>query len=262
MKNVAVLVDYTEECKIALQQTRVIEELSGAEIHAVHVVSGSITPEEHAKLKQFSQDVLGARIDVETHLAEGGLIDSLSTALQVIHPDLVVVCTHGIHGVLQKLFGARILKLVQSVELPFLVVSGATEVSEEGFEKILFPATPSPNALKMVEQTASLASEMDSEVVFYEIDRYLGDSEEAIAANFELAKKHFKERGVKWSQIKEKSHGASIGFAKQTLEFANDHGIQVIAMLSEISDYGTIMLKADKEAILTNDFGISVFSCA
>jgi nucleotide-binding universal stress UspA family protein len=261
MKNVVVLIDYTEECKVALQQTRVIEELSGAQIHAMHVVSKDITPEEHAKLKKFAEDVLGERTDVETHLADGDLIDSLATALQVINPDLVVLCTHGIHGIVQRLFGARILKLVQSVDLPFLVVHGNAEIAEEGFSKILFPATPSPNAIKKIEQTASLAAEMDSEVVFYEIDRYLGDSADAIAANFEMAKKHFKERGIKWSQIKEQSHGASIGFAKQTLEFANDHGIEVIAMLSEVADHGMVMLKADKEAILTNDLGISVLAC-
>ena len=261
MKKIAVLVDYTEGCRKALNQTRVLAELAGSHVHVVNVTSNTIDESEHAKLAAYATEELGLSLPVETHLADGRLMSALKTMLEDIDPDLIVLCTHGVQGIVQHLFGARILSLVHSLDKPFLVVHENSDILEEGFAKILFPATHSSRAGVLIQQVMSIAAECDSEVVFYEIDKYVGDAQDEIQKNFDAAKKAFKAKGIRYSAVKEEPGNHSMGFARQTLDYAAKNRIGLIATLSEVADTGFLMMKADKELLLTNAQGIPVLAC-
>jgi len=261
MKKIAVLVDYTEGSRKAINQTRILAELAGSHVHAVHVSSEGSTEAEHARLSAFVVEELGASIPMETHIADGRLITALIEQLEELNPDLVVLCTHGVKGVVQHLFGARVLALVQSLDKSFLVVQENSVVQEEGFHKILFPATHSSVASVLIHQVMSLAAECDSEVVFYEIDKYVGDVEGDIQRNFDAAKKIFKAKGIRYSHVREEVNNHSMGYARQTLTFASENGIGLIATPSEVVDNGFLMMKSDKELLLTNSQGIPILAC-
>jgi nucleotide-binding universal stress UspA family protein len=261
MKNIAVLVDYTEGSKKAINQTRILAELAGSRVHALHVASEGSTEAEHARLSAFVVEELGASIPMETHVADGRLMTALTERLEALNPDLIVLCTHGVKGVMQHLFGARVLSLVQSLDKSFLVVQESSAIREEGFAKILFPATHSSVASVLIHQVMNLAAECDSEVVFYEIDKYVGDVEEEIRGNFEAAKKIFKAKGIRFTHVKEEPNNHSMGFAKQTVAYAVANGIGLIATPSEVVDNGFLMMKSDKEYLLTNEQGIPILAC-
>ena len=261
MKNIAVLVDYTEGCKKALNQARILAELAGSQIHAVHVTTNSIDDAEHARLGAFATEEIGTSISLHTHLYDGGLMTALTEGLNSLNPDLIVLCTHGVKGLVQHLFGARVLALVQSVDKSFLVVQENSEVDERGFDKILFPATHSSVASVLIHEVMAIAAECDSEVVFYEIDKYVGDVEREIKANFEAAKKIFKAKGIRYTHVKEEPSNHSMGFARQTLDYAEKNKINLIATPSEVVDNGFLMMKSDKELLLTNAKGIPILAC-
>jgi nucleotide-binding universal stress UspA family protein len=261
MKNIVVLVDYTDGCRKALNQTRILAELAGSNIHVLNVTSNDITEAEHAKLAAFATEELGISLPVNTHLADGRLMTALKTSLETINPDLIVLCTHGVKGITQHLFGSRILSLVQSLDKSFLVVQENSVIAEEGFGRILFPATHSSIASVLIDQVMNLAAECDSEVVFYEIDKYVGDVEKEIRENFDAAKKIFKAKGIRFSHVKEEPNNHSMGFARQTLDYAVKNGIGLIATPSEVVDNGFLMLKSDKELLLTNEQGIPILAC-
>jgi nucleotide-binding universal stress UspA family protein len=261
MKNIVVLVDYTDGCRKALNQTRILAELAGSNIHVLNVTSNDINEAEHAKLAAFATEELGISLPVNTHLADGRLMTALKTSLETINPDLIVLCTHGVKGITQHLFGSRILSLVQSLDKSFLVVQENSVIAEEGFGRILFPATHSNIASLLIDQVMNLAAECDSEVVFYEIDKYVGDVEKEIRENFDAAKKIFKGKGIRFSHVKEEPNNHSMGFARQTLDYAVKNGIGLIATPSEVVDNGFLMLKSDKELLLTNEQGIPILAC-
>lgn len=261
MKNIVVLIDFTDGCKIALHQCRILAELTGARIHAVHVSKDGTDDVEHLMLSAFVTEEIGSAIPLTTHIFDGRVLKALKEGIAAIHPDLVVLCTHGIQGIVQRLFGANVLKLVQAVPTTFLVVQENTHVDERGFQKILFPATHSPHADLLIQQITSVAAECDSEVVLYEIDKYFSDVEADIKKNFEAAKKAFKAKGVSYSHVKEQPASHSLGFARQTLDYAEANGIGLIATLSEVIDSGFLMMKSDKETLLTNEKGIPVLAC-
>ena len=261
MKNIAVLIDFSEGCKKALHQSRVIAELTGANIHALNVTSDPITEEEHMMLAAYVTEVIGTSIPLKTHLLDGRLLHALVGGLEEIKPDLVVLCTHGVQGIMQKLFGAHVLKLVQSISTTFVVVHENSDVDERGFARILFPATHSANAQLLIERVMTVAAECDSEVVFYEIDKYTGGAEGEIQKNFDLAKKAMKAKGVRFTHVKEPPANHSLGYTRQILDFAAANGIGLIAALSEVSDLGFLMMKSDKEKLLTNEQGIPILAC-
>ena len=165
MKNIAVLVDYTEGCKKALNQARILAELAGSEVHAIHVTSKDINETENARLMAFATEEVGLSIPVTGHLFDGRLMTSLIEGLKSLNPDLVVMCTHGVKGIVQHLFGARVLALVQAVDNSFLIVHENSEINERGLEKILFPATHSSIASVLIHEVMNMAAECDSEVV-------------------------------------------------------------------------------------------------
>jgi nucleotide-binding universal stress UspA family protein len=261
MKNITVLVDYTEGCRKALNQTRILAELAGPSIHVLNVTLNEVSEAEHARLSAFATEELGFSLPVQTHIADGRLMTALKDSLEEMNSDLIVLCTHGVKGIAQHLFGSRILSLVQSVDKTFLVVQENTDIREEGFGKILFPATHSRVAEVMIRQVLSLAAECDSEVVFYEIDKYVGEAEQEIQQNFDAAKKAFKAKGIRFSQVKEEPNNYSMGFARQTLDYAAKNGISLIATPSEVMDNGFLMMKSDKELLLTNEQGIPILAC-
>jgi nucleotide-binding universal stress UspA family protein len=261
MKNIVVLVDYTDGCRKALNQTRILAELAGSNIHVLNVTSNDINEAEHAKLAAFATEELGISLPVNTRLADGRLMTALKTSLETINPDLIVLCTHGVKGITQHLFGSRILSLLQSLDKSFLVVQENSVIAEEGFGRILFPATHSNIASLLIDQVMNLAAECDSEVVFYEIDKYVGDVEKEIRENFDAAKKIFKAKGIRFSHVKEEPNNHSMGFARQTLDYAVKNGIGLIATPSEVVDNGFLMMKSDKELLLTNEQGIPILAC-
>ena len=82
-----------------------------------------------------------------------------------------------------------------------------------------------------------------------------------IRQNFEAAKKIFKAKGIRYSHVKEEPNNHSMGFARQTLDYAVKNGIGLIATPSEVVDNGFLMLKSDKELLLTNEQGIPILAC-
>jgi nucleotide-binding universal stress UspA family protein len=261
MKNIAVLVDYTDGCKKALNQARILAELAGSHIHAIHVTQNGVDDAEHARLGAFAAEETGLSIPVSTHVFDGKLMTALVEGINTLNPELIILCTHGVKGLLQHLFGARVLALVQSVDKSFLIVQENSEIDERGFSKILFPATHSCIASVLIHEVMEIAAECDSEVVFYEIDKYIGDVEKEIRSNFEAAKKIFKAKGIRFSHVKEEPNNHSMGFARQTLDYALKNGIGLIATPSEVVDNGFLMMKSDKEMLLTNEQGIPILAC-
>jgi hypothetical protein len=80
------------------------------------------------------------------------------------------------------------------------------------------------------------------------------------AEQFDAAKKIFKAKGIRFTHVKEEPNNHSMGFARQTLDYAVKNGIGLIATPSEVVDNGFLMLKSDKELLLTNEQGTPILA--
>lgn len=262
MNKIAVLVDFTDGCKIAIEQALVLARTFGASLHAVYFAPETAdTPVLENELKEFVQSVTGAGTDTTCVIAKGDLMRQAAFVIGHIDPVLVVVGTHGIRGIVQHLFGAHILKLVQAIPYPCIVVQENTKVKPDGFRHILFPAGPHPRYSIKTEQTSMVAAAFDAEVLQYEIDRNRLDHREKVVKNTHEAKAYFEAKNIRHSSILEDSTVISLGYARQTLQYASEHGTDLISVMADIPADDYYFGKTDKENILTNPHGIPVLCC-
>ncbi len=263
MKNIVVLIDYTEGCKLALQQALVIGKRTGAKLVALNIQKeGHANADAFDKLKTFTMSSIGFQESVTALVHEGTIFQTISEVISDLNPDLVVFCTHGMRGLAQNLFGGHALKLAQALPYPCLVVQENTKVNEQGFSKILFASSPFADVHLKSFQTAILAKLFDAEVVIYEIEKYLGGTEEAIQENNKAVAEYFDSQQIRYTKVKEEINLRSLGFALQTIKFATEHKMDLMTMMSNVQVDDMLMMKADKEKLVANEGGVPVLCCS
>ncbi len=147
-----------------------------------------------------------------------------------------------------------------------LKISTALVVQEdsplvESFRKIVLPFGSHDTFRFAVDAVLLFAAIYDVEVHLYSIYKPGFEWPVQMLANIEETIKKFEERGVRMIRIKEEQDGFSQGYARQTLQYAQKNGADILAMMSVASEEYYYMSKSYKEAILLNEFHLPVL-CA
>ncbi len=263
MKKIVVLIDFTEGSKTALKQACLLSSKNGAAISVVNIVD---TPDKSAQAEQalsnFITEHATCKVKTEAVIGVGTLFTAVPSLLKKLEPDLVIICTHGIKGMFQHLFGAHILKLVQTIDYPTIVIQENNKINFSEINKILMPIGPHPDFNIKVRQTASLAKALGAEVVVYEIDRDDFDSgDHLMEKNRNLIRQYFEEHQVPYSKKLDELKIISAGFSRQTLEFASTENISLISLMSTVSKDEVVFGVGDKENFLVNPYGIPILCC-
>jgi hypothetical protein len=260
MKTIAALIDYTEGSKIALRQAVDLAKKTQARVCALHVVTSQ---DKVADAERNLQSFVSAHTatPVETHIGVGGLINAAQSTLKKLTPDLVIICTHGVKGVMQHLFGAQILKLVQGITYPCLVVQENTHIDLSELNSILLPIGPHPDFMVKIIQTASLAKAIGASIIIYEIDRPSGDFEDQLAKNSQMARDYFRDHGVNYSRVVEDVQVISVGYSRQTIEYARNNKINLLSLMASVSKNDILFGSGDKESFLVNEQGVCILTC-
>jgi nucleotide-binding universal stress UspA family protein len=262
MKKIVVLIDLTESAKPALQQAAILAQKTGAEILALHIAGEEESDAVHVnQVESFVKNHIGESLPVQVMIGHGKFLSVIPGYIAQVNPDLVVLCTHGIHGLAQTLFGSDILKLVHHIQFPCLVVQENSVFNPNGIQKILIPASPYPDYMVKVKHAATLAKLFNAEITHYEIDKYVGNSEDTIAENKNLARIYLNSEGVSFRTVMEDNASMSLGYAGQTVQYAKDNGMDAIALTSDTHQEDMAMGKPDKENFLTNALGMPILCC-
>jgi nucleotide-binding universal stress UspA family protein len=261
MKKIAAFIDFTEGCKIALTQAAVIANKIQAQLVVVYIMNEASNANAMQKrMMDFAQELPNMPENMDAIVGHGDLFEGAKQVLRHIDPEFVVVGTHGIKGIKQQLFGAHILKLVQAIPYPCIVVQENTVVNPNGFEHILFPVGSHPNYDIKIAQTSKIAKMFDAEVVQYEIDKSTG-VDEMIKRNSRDSKAFFEENHLKYKFVLEDATVMSVGYSRQTIQYATENKTDLIALMSDVPAKEAFYGKADKENFLTNPAGIPVLCC-
>jgi nucleotide-binding universal stress UspA family protein len=262
MKNIAVLIDFTEGSKVALSQGAALARKTNSKLYGVHIVSSQGKVDAAQKqLAAFMNEHAGAGIPMEMVVGEGSLASATNEVLKKIAPDLVIICTHGVRGMFQHLFGAQILKLVQALPYSCMVIQENNKTDLAGAQKILFPVGPHPEFQVKIKQAAVLSKALHASLVIYEIDRAGGDYENQLAKNLEQAKAYFDEHGVSYTRVLEDVKVISVGYSRQTIDYASTNGIPIICLMAGVSKNEELFGVGDKENFLVNEQGVSIMTC-
>lgn len=262
MKNIAVLIDYTEGSITALKQAEALAQRVNATLHAINIApSPDKVMDSNSDLIQFLKDHSSRWESIKVEIGEGNLFTAIPHVLKKIEPSVVVVCTHGIKGMFQHLFGAHILKLVQSIPFPCIVIQENNQIQIADIKKILFPLGPHPDFKTKINQTIEFAKMMGAEIYLYQIDRPGMINEDYLEQNLHAAKQAFAEHEIVVHKVIDELKVISAGFSRQTMEYASDNQIQLISLMASVSKLDTLYGVGDKENFLVNPKGIPILCC-
>ena len=258
---IAALVDLTDICKKAVEFAGVIAQKSNAQLVLVHVADQSASADTvEAELNNLATYVADG-VQVENHVVKGSFFSLIPTVLQDLEVSMAVVPTHGKVGLMQNLFGANILKLVDTLPIPSIVVQESSTINQGLFKNILFPVGPHSNFNIKIEQTAAFAKFFESKVVIYTVRNDVRGISEKLRENIDAAKKYFTENGVQHEVVSEEPSGFSVGYAKHILSYAQDNSMNAISIMAKISEDNGYLGKTDKENVLLNEQKLPVFCC-
>ena len=113
----------------------------------------------------------------------------------------------------------------------------------------------SVNAVLLIAET------FKPEVHLYSIHKPGFDWPEQMFTNIENATQIFNSENVKMIRVKEDQNVYSLGYAKQTLKYANSVGADLICMMSASSKEYYYFAPSDKETMLLNEYQLPIL-CA
>lgn len=265
MNKTSILVpyDFSEASQRALVYAAALAAQSGLGLHLFHLAEADEDQRILINRMRADADALLAlyALTLDFSVDTGTIFEAIPQKAQDGSISLCVMCTHGIRGFRQMLLGADILKVVKNMPVPVIVVQEKAAIPARGIKKILLPAGGHEDFDKLSESLAQLAKQSAAEISIYSIEKPGLAYTETMNHNLSEAKTIFERQGVPFKRIKEDAAFVSVGFARQTLQYAHENGMELIAVMSNSTAENAYFAQADKEQLLTNEFGIPVL-CA
>jgi nucleotide-binding universal stress UspA family protein len=262
MKKIAVLIDFSEGSIKAFQQALRLSSHTKSTIWLIHMVAAkNKAAEAENKLTELIKTHAKESLKIEWKVGCGNIYFEINKLLMKLDPDIVLISTHGIKGFKQHIFGSNILKLVQSITFPCIVFQENSTTKLNDIKKILFPIGPDPDFMVKIKQTATIAKTMKAELVIYIINRPQIYEEKTFNDNVELAKSYFAQHEISYSVVKDDVKFASVGYSRQTIDYALINKIPLISQAAKVSKNDVVFGFGDKENFLVNEAGIPILTC-
>jgi hypothetical protein len=195
--------------------------------------------------------------ECEILLREGSIFEVIPQVTSDNCFDLMVIGTHGLHGIIQHFMGSNILKLVSRIHMPVLVVQKDSPLIEN-FRTIIMPVSSHLDFHKEIDAILFFTALFDMEVHLYSINKPGYEWPGQLLKNIEEAKTSFELNGVRMKRVKEEQEVFAQGYTKQTLLYSASAGADLISMMSTPSDDYYYFAAADKEALLLNELHLPV----
>lgn len=263
MNDILCPTDFTAAASSAQRYATVIAAKTGASITLLHVLDKH--HHESAALADASSrmgtaaEALPNTVKVNEVFREGDPLKQIIAETQQGH-GLMVVGTHGPKGLRQSLLGADILKLVRQVKVPSLVVQ-AESPTIPVMDRILLPVAGHDDIHVLLDAVCSLARAFGSVVHVFQVMRPGEQPSDQLLKNKVLMLDRLEKDGIQRIESNVPSTVFSMGFAEQTLRFAQEIGAGCIAIMARASDDYRWIADAEKERLLVNDHSIPVL-CA
>ena len=261
MKNkIIVPTDLTSAAQQAIRQATAIASKTGSSITLFHVLDNKSSSLEEVR-KALDTEAGNIKkekgINCDILIKEGNLFEVISYVACEKDYDLMVIGTHGIKGIRQMFFGADILKLVVRIPVPVLVVQEESPLIGS-FQKVVLPVSSHNIFRSAVDVILLFAGIYDLEVHLYSIHKAGFVWSDQMLKNIEEATLLFQSKGVRMIRVKEEQEVYSMGYAKQTVRYAQSIGADALWMISVPTEENYYFAQSDKETMLLNDFHIPV----
>ena len=189
--------DFSEVSEKASRLAIDLAHANNGSVMLIHVVSKrSEKHDAHNKFKELAEKLEEKDIAVmSSRVLVGDLFEDIGKAGELLSPELIVMGTHGAHG-LQKVFGSNAIKMISNSSSPFLITQGKKTV--EKIKTIVMPFSFNKNSIQITKFAGSIAKRFDATIHllgYHDKDEWL---EKHMKANQNIVRQHLDEIGVKY----------------------------------------------------------------
>lgn len=218
-------VDFTDKSASASRLALTLAKAQNGTAYLLHVVGKS--KEKVRARKQFQtflSDFSNEDMDrIVTNVIEGDIYNDIGKAGDVLKAALIVMGTHGAQG-MQKVFGSRAVRLINSSSTPFLITQGNKETF--GFDNIVMPFSFAKESIQITTFVGKLAKKFNAKVHlagYHDKDEWL---DAKTSSNQSVVKRALDEMGVSY----EIGHiPPSKNYEKELMDFAKSVNADLFA---------------------------------
>ncbi len=251
--------DLTETTKDAVLFAAKLAQKSGSGVKILHVEASASGDDVTSQLESLAGQLKEeSGVYAEYLIRKGNLIKEISSEANSRKYKWVVIGSHGIKGIRNSLLGTDVLKLVKAIAVPVVTVQQGFSDDPAGMREIILPASSHDFFEKKVDAVITFARLFGSTVHVYTIEKPGFEWSDMLRRNIEIAVSKLESGNVNFKRVNEQQTTYSPGYAKQILQYAQQSGAGLIAVVSTASDEYYYIADSDKERLLTNEQNIPV----
>lgn len=250
---IAVANDFSHESFIAIEHAAVLAQKSNCELLIIHVLNKETKSklEEAHKTPETIRQVLTEQaskikqvygVNSQIAMPEGEIFSAIGNTTAEHKARFLVMGTHGIKSLGERLLGSWALRIVDSSPVPVLIVQN-TGLDSAGYKKVLMELTSADQCRRLLPHAVLLNQVMGSEIVLfedYEEDEFISKS---ILRNKKFSEDYLQSKGVSYT-LAIQSKGS--GYYKDMTKYAAANGVDLIMIVAS-KDRGFIEMVTEPE---------------
>lgn len=217
--------DFTSVSEGALRLGLDLAEANDGSVYLLHVVKKN--SDKIQARTQFTEIFTGLteaeQLITNTKVIVGDLYDDVGKAGDILKASLIVMGTHGAHG-MQKVFGSHAVKMINSSSTPFLITQGKKTVDK--IKTIVMPFSFAKESIQITTFAGAIAKKFKAKihlVGWHDKDEWL---EGKTKANQLVVRRAFKEMGVECELV---NMAPSKEYDEQVIAYSKEVDADIIA---------------------------------
>ena len=258
MKKIALLVDFTGVCQLAMEHAALIARQSLCQLVLLHVAPANKQAEDKEiknRIRDFAEILDKEGVPFAVQVDYGDFFSIIGESINKLNVDIIVVGTHGIKGINQDFVGSAVLRLIRLLNIPALIVQGHCQTPHEGYLNILIPLLGKLKNPESITKVNNFASVFNSKIHF--LGFYNQENKSVVVQQNEEFSKVMKDAGFETGVEVEESSVYTSSYSKSIVQYADIEEIQLIVMMIYDADEGYFN-DYDKENILLNRLGKAI----
>lgn len=262
---IAVPTDFTKEAECATLHAAAIAKASQGSVTLIHVLNREFKNKmkkedrseddvrtELAQNCEYIKTDLG--IPADFVLTEGSIFSAIGEAAHQKNAALMVMGTHGVVGLEQRLLGAWALRVVSDSPVPVIVVQSKGP-AEHGYKKVMVTADYNKESKHLALHAIGVAKTFGGEVVLFEgreSDEFLGKQTKL---NVQFCQNLCEANGVKHRTILQNEGN----YHRELMHTAVAENVDLVCIMSRKDmDLKTVFFGDDEQWLINNEAQIPV----
>lgn len=259
MRRIALLVDFTGVCELAMEHTALLARQSLAQVTLLHIASTARQAEDKIiknEIRDFAKILDKEGVPFIVQVDYGDFFEIISNSILSLNVDLLIVGTHGIKGFKQDFLGSNVLRLIRLIQTPALIVQGHCQPPHEGYLNMLVPLKGKLKDINVIDRAKDFASVFHSKIYF--LSYYNSENKDEVISQSSGLTAIMKNAGFETSSEEEEISLYSSNYSKLIIEYADIEEIQLIVMCVDDYENTGYFNDYDKEYILLNRLGKAI----